>query len=65
MKFVYWWTIRDSGLTNLPFAWRSVTFIYLSRRPVVGYLNRSMMASNRLCNTSIIIGENPAIIYCY
>ena len=44
MKFADWWTISDSGLSNLP----------LARRPVVGYLNRSMMASNRLCNTSII-----------
>ena len=35
----------------------SVLFIYgcLVRRPVVGYLNRPEMASNRLCNTSIII----------
>ena len=45
MKFVYWWTISDNGWSNLP----------LARRPVVGYLNRSMMASNRLCNTSNII----------
>ena len=44
MKVVDWWTISDSGLSNSP----------LARRPVVGYLNRSMMASNRLCNTSII-----------
>ena len=28
--------------------------LHLARRPVVGYLNRSMLASNRLCNTSII-----------
>ena len=35
----------------------SVLFIHgcLVRRPVVGYLNRPEMASNRLCNTSIII----------
>ena len=35
----------------------SVLFIYgyLVRRPVIGYLNRPEMASNRLCNTSIII----------
>ena len=35
----------------------SVLFIYgcLVRRPVVGYLNRPEMASNRLCNTSIIM----------
>ena len=34
----------------------SVLFIYggLVRRPVVGYLNRPKMVSNRLCNTSII-----------
>ena len=34
----------------------SVLFIYgyLNRRPVVGYLNRPEMASNRLRNTSII-----------
>ena len=34
----------------------SVLFIHgcLIRRPVVGYLNRPEMASNRLCNTSII-----------
>ena len=44
MKFVYWWTISDNGWSNLP----------LARRPVVGYLNRSIMASNRICNTSII-----------
>ena len=37
----------------------SVLFIYgcLVRRPVVGYLNRPEMASDRLCNTSIIIGS--------
>ena len=33
------------------------TNLHLARRPVVGYLNRSMLASNRLCNTSIIIME--------
>ena len=35
----------------------SVLFHYgcLVRRPVVGYLNRPEMASNRLCNTSIIM----------
>ena len=27
------------------------TNLHLARRPVVGYLNRSMLASNRLCNT--------------
>ena len=34
----------------------SVLFIHgcLVRRPVVGYLNRPEMASNRLCDTSII-----------
>ena len=47
MKFVYWWTISDSGLSNYS----------LARRPVVGYLFRSMMASNRLCNTSIILSS--------
>ena len=30
----------------------------LVRRPVVGYLNRPEMASNRLCNTSIIIMQH-------
>ena len=43
-KSVAWWTNSDSGLSNYP----------LARRPVVGYLNRSMMPSNRLCNTSVI-----------
>ena len=45
MRFVDWWSISDSGLSNL----------FLARRPVVGYLNRSIMAPNRLCNTSIIM----------
>ena len=43
MKNAEWWTISDSVLSNL----------ILARRPVVGYLNRSMMASN----TSIINAE--------
>ena len=34
----------------------------LVRRPVVGYLNRPEMASNRLCNTSII-NPYPLIYY--
>ena len=44
--------ISDSGL-----------FIHgcLVRRPVVGYLNRPEMASNRLCNTSIIITDSHDI----
>ena len=34
----------------------SVLFIHgCLVRPVVGYLNRPEMASNRLCNTSIIV----------
>ena len=39
----------------------SVLGIYgcLVRRPVVGYLNRPEMASNRLCNTPIIRPELP------
>ena len=51
MKFVDWWTISDSGLSNL----------LLARRPVVGYLNRSMMASNRLRNTSIIMNTEALL----
>ena len=39
------------------------TNLHLARRSVVGYLKRSMLASNRLCNTSIMLC-NIYIIYC-
>ena len=43
----------------------SVLFIYgcLVRRPVVRYLNRPEMASNRLCNTSIITSLSSLHLY--
>ena len=45
----------------------SVLFIHgcLVRRPVVGYLNRPEMASNRLCNTSIARDVEKFINFFY
>ena len=46
--------VDDGGLSNLP----------LARRPVVGYLIRSMMASNRLYFTSIML-QFPIGLYAH